>query len=70
MMPRSSLLCGSGKARDFLPYAEVQRQQANADEQRATIGRELSLIDDAYAECDREEEGWAQASSAEVIDLA
>jgi hypothetical protein len=50
--------------------AEVQRQQANADEQRATIGRELSLIDEALAKYDREEERWAQAYSAEVIDLA
>jgi site-specific DNA recombinase len=49
--------------------AEVQRQQANADKQRAELMRELSLIDDALSKCEREEQRWAQAYGAEVIDL-
>jgi cytochrome c556 len=50
--------------------AEVNRQQAHADEQRADMARELSLMGDALTKCEREEQRWAQAYVAEVIDLA
>ncbi len=50
--------------------AEVQRQQAGADERRTDIQREISLLEDALAKCDREEQRWAQAYIAEVINLA
>lgn len=49
--------------------AEVRRQQASADEQRAEIVRELSLVEDALTKCEREEQRWAQAYVAEVINL-
>jgi site-specific DNA recombinase len=50
--------------------AEVKRQEAHADEQRADIDRELALVQDALTKCEREEQRWAQAYVAEVIDLA
>jgi site-specific DNA recombinase len=50
--------------------AEVSRQQAKAQEQRTEIRREFSLLDDAMAKCDREEQRWGQAYVAEVINLA
>jgi site-specific DNA recombinase len=50
--------------------AEVTRQQASADEQRAEILREVSLLEDALTKCEREEQRWSQAYVAEVIDLA
>jgi site-specific DNA recombinase len=49
---------------------EVGRQQAGAEEQRAEILREISFIEDTMAKCDREEQRWAQAYVAEVINLA
>ncbi len=49
---------------------EVGRQQAGAEEQRAEILREISLSEDTMAKCDREEQRWAQAYVAEVINLA
>ena len=49
--------------------AEVSRQQAGAKEQRTEILREISLIEDTMAKCDREEQRWAQAYVAEVINL-
>jgi site-specific DNA recombinase len=50
--------------------AEVQRQQEDAEEQRAEILREVSLLEDALAKCEREEHRWAQAYISEVINLA
>jgi site-specific DNA recombinase len=49
--------------------AEVSRQQAGTDEQRAEILQEISHIEDTLAKCDREEQRWAQAYVAEVINL-
>jgi hypothetical protein len=49
--------------------AEVHRQQAGAEEQRMEVMREISLLADALAKCDREEQRWAEAYIAEVINL-
>jgi site-specific DNA recombinase len=49
---------------------EVQRQEANADDQRAEVQGELTLIDAGLAKCDREAQRWADAYAAEVINLA
>jgi site-specific DNA recombinase len=49
--------------------AEVRRQQADAEAQRAEILREVSLVSEALAKCDRHDQRWAQAYEAEVIDL-
>jgi site-specific DNA recombinase len=49
--------------------AEVRRQQDTADDQRAEIAREMSLIEAALAKCDRESQRWADAYAAEVINL-
>lgn len=49
--------------------AEVNRQQAGAEEQRTEILRDISRIEDTLATCDREEQRWAQAYVAEVINL-
>jgi site-specific DNA recombinase len=49
--------------------AEVKRQQEGADEQRIGIMREMSLVEEALAKCDREERRWTQAYAAEVINL-
>jgi site-specific DNA recombinase len=49
---------------------EVARQQAHTDEQRTALAREIALIEDALAKCDREEQRWAQAYVGEVINLA
>jgi len=48
----------------------VQRHQAGAEEQCTEVRRELSLVEDALAKCDREEQRWAQAYVGEVINLA
>jgi site-specific DNA recombinase len=48
---------------------EVSRQQAGAEEQRGEILREISLLADALTKCDREEQRWAEAYIAEVINL-
>ena len=53
-----------------LIIAEVQRQQAGAEELRTEFRREFSLVEDALAKCDREEQRWAQAYAGEVINLA
>jgi site-specific DNA recombinase len=50
--------------------AEVARQEAHADEQRADIGRQVALIEAALAKCDRESQRWADAYASEVINLA
>ena len=49
--------------------AEVARQEAHADEQRAHIGRQVALIEGALAKCDREAQRWADAYAGEVINL-
>jgi hypothetical protein len=49
--------------------AEVARQGARADEQRAEIGQQLAVIEAALAKCDREAQRWAEAYAAEVISL-
>jgi site-specific DNA recombinase len=49
---------------------EVARQQAHTEEQRTELEREIALIKDALAKCDREEQRWAQAYVGEVINLA
>jgi chromosome segregation ATPase len=49
--------------------AEVNRQQTGTEEQRAEILQEISRIEDTLAKCDREEQRWAQAYVAEVINL-
>jgi site-specific DNA recombinase len=50
--------------------AEVARQHATADEQRAAVQQELMLIETALAKCDREAQRWADAFAQEVIDVA
>ncbi len=50
--------------------AEVQRQERTADDQRAEVQRELSLIDTGLAKCDREAQRWAEAYAAEVINVS
>ena len=50
--------------------AEVARQEARADEQRAETGRQIELIEAALAKCDREAQRWADAYAGEVINLA
>jgi site-specific DNA recombinase len=50
--------------------AEVRRQQASADDQRAEIRQELTRIETALATCDREAQRWADAYAGEVINLA
>jgi chromosome segregation ATPase len=50
--------------------AEVERQQAHAEEKRTDIARELSLVQDALTKCEREEQRWAQAYASEVINLS
>jgi site-specific DNA recombinase len=50
--------------------AEVARQQARADEQRAEMRQQLELIEAALAKCDREAQRWAEAYAQEVIDVA
>jgi hypothetical protein len=49
---------------------EVQRQQARSNEILDELHRNLELINDALARCQREESRWTQAYAAEVIDLA
>jgi site-specific DNA recombinase len=49
--------------------AEVTRQQADAETQRAEILREVSLVEDAFAKCDRDQQRWEQAYLGEAIDL-
>jgi site-specific DNA recombinase len=44
-----------------LIVAEVTRQQAGADERRAALAQELSLVETGLAKCDREEQRWAEA---------
>jgi site-specific DNA recombinase len=50
--------------------AEVARQEARADEQRAEIAGHIALIEAALAKCDREAQRWADAYAGEVINLA
>jgi site-specific DNA recombinase len=50
--------------------AEVRRQEASADEQRAGIRRQLGIIEAALAKCDREAQRWADAYAQEVINVA
>jgi uncharacterized protein YPO0396 len=50
--------------------AEVARQEARADEQRAEIEGHIALIEAALAKCDREAQRWADAYAGEVINLA
>jgi site-specific DNA recombinase len=56
-------------AEPALIAAEVRRQQAKADEQRAAVLREMTLVHDALTKCDREEQRWADAYAGEVISL-
>jgi site-specific DNA recombinase len=49
--------------------AEIQKQHASADDERASIEHELSLCEKALARCDQEAQRWARAYAAEVIDL-
>jgi site-specific DNA recombinase len=49
--------------------AEVARQEATAEDQRAEIRGQFALIDTALAKCDREAQRWADAYAAEVISL-
>ena len=50
--------------------AEVARQEAQAEDQRAEIAQQTAAIDAALAKCDREAQRWADAYAAEVINLA
>jgi site-specific DNA recombinase len=50
--------------------AEVQRQEAGADEQRTEIKRQLGILKAALAKCDREAQRWAEAYAQEVINVA
>jgi Recombinase zinc beta ribbon domain len=52
-----------------LIMAEVARQQATADEQRAAIGRDMALHEAALAKCEREHQRWSEAYAAEVINI-
>jgi hypothetical protein len=53
-----------------LIMTEVTRQQVRAEVQRADVARQLALIEDALAKCDREAQRWADAYASEVISLA
>jgi site-specific DNA recombinase len=50
--------------------AEVARQEARADEQRAEIAGHVAVIEAARGKCDREAQRRADAYAAEVINLA
>jgi site-specific DNA recombinase len=49
--------------------AEVARQEAQAEEQRQVMQRELAAIDTALEACEKEARRWAEAYGAEVISL-
>jgi hypothetical protein len=48
---------------------EVARQETYADAQRAEIGQQLALMQEALAKCDREAQRWADAYASEVISM-
>jgi site-specific DNA recombinase len=50
--------------------AEVAKQEATADDQRGEIRRQMALIETALAKCERDEQRWAEAYIAEVINVA
>jgi hypothetical protein len=44
--------------------AEVAKQEATADEQRAETKRQVALLETALAKCVRDEQRWAEAYTA------
>jgi hypothetical protein len=54
---------------DWIAAIIESRHPAGADEQRTEIMREISLLEGALAKCHREEQRWAHAYIAEVINL-
>jgi site-specific DNA recombinase len=60
---------------ELLQYPErvvagVAQEREQAAERDTESIREMSLVDDALAKCDREEKRWAQAYADEVINVA
>lgn len=49
--------------------AEVARQEAQAGDQRAEIGRQMGLVEASLATCDREAQKWEKAYLADAIEL-
>ena len=49
--------------------AEVARQEASAEAQRAALRQEVACIDAALAKCDRESKRWDEAYAAEIVSL-
>jgi site-specific DNA recombinase len=49
---------------------EVQRQHDTADDQRAEVQQELTLIEAGLTKCEREQQKWEQAYVDDAIDLA
>jgi hypothetical protein len=49
---------------------EVAKQEATTDDQRAELGRQMALIKAALVKCERDEQRWAEAYIAEVINVA
>ena len=50
--------------------AEVTKQEATADDHRAEIRRQMALLETALAKCERDDQRWAEAYIAEVINVA
>ena len=50
--------------------AEVTKQEATADDHRAEIRRQMALLETALATCERDDQRWAEAYIAEVINVA
>jgi hypothetical protein len=49
--------------------AEVARQEAQAGDQRAEIGRQMGFVEASLATCDREAQKWEKAYLANAIEL-
>jgi hypothetical protein len=49
--------------------AEVAKEHGQAEQQSAAVRQEIALVEAALARCDREEQRWADAYAAEVINL-
>ena len=55
--------------RPELIASEMARQGVRADEQRAEVQQQLTVIETALVRCDREAQRWAEAYASEVIDV-
>jgi DNA repair exonuclease SbcCD ATPase subunit len=49
--------------------AEVAKEHGQAEQQSEAVQQEIALVEAALARCDREEQRWADAYAAEVINL-